>query len=106
VPNCAKSLRDQFSRKQAEKTSFLLKDLTEDAPFRQWDAVETLQIPALILANEVDPLHPLFLGEEIAAHLNWSTFKKVTPKYIDADQHKLEVQEHIRAFLSDIIHPG
>ncbi len=101
VPNCAKSLRDQFSREQAEKTYFLLKELTEDAPFTQWEAVEGLQIPALILANEQDPLHPLFMGEEIAAHLNLGTFKKVTPKYVDGDRHKFEVQEHIRSFLSD-----
>ena len=99
VPNCALSLRDQFGRKQADKTFFLLKDLTEDAPFREWDPIESLQIPTLVLANEKDPLHPLSMGEQIAGHLKQATFKRVTPKYINSDQHKLEVLDLIRSFL-------
>ena len=98
-PGMADSLASQFLHPRAEETVVRLEKIPLDSPGsdrRQWRAID---VPALVMANGRDVIHPLEYGVTLAREIPGARFKELTPKSISADQHREETQRFLEDFL-------
>ncbi|TIT86007.1 MAG: alpha/beta hydrolase, partial [Mesorhizobium sp.] len=58
-----------------------------------------LDIPALVIGNEIDAVHPLSTAYTIAAAIPDAVFAEITPKARDSAKHFGELHEQISSFL-------
>ncbi|MCB0611478.1 MAG: hypothetical protein KDD12_27390, partial [Lewinella sp.] len=73
--------------------------MIRDAPVADLNLLRSIRQPALILASERDPLHPLDFGIVLDQYLPDSRFVEVTSKYVDEVQHAREVLGYVREFV-------
>jgi sugar phosphate isomerase/epimerase/pimeloyl-ACP methyl ester carboxylesterase len=98
-PSSAQSLASQFLHPRAEEAVVRLEKIPLDAPGsdrRQWRAIT---VPALVLANGRDAIHPLEYGVALAREIPGAQFKELTPKSVSADLHQEETQRFLEEFL-------
>jgi sugar phosphate isomerase/epimerase/pimeloyl-ACP methyl ester carboxylesterase len=98
-PGNAGSLASQFLLPRAEETVVRLEKIPLDSPGpdrRQWRAIS---VPALVLANDHDPIHPLEYGVTLSREIPGAEFKELTPKFLSADRHREETQRFLEDFL-------
>ena len=57
-------------------------------------------MPALVLANRVDPIHPFDFGLELAELIPGAQFRELASKSIDKPLHQRQVQQFIAEFLT------
>ena len=58
-----------------------------------------LKIPALILGNRQDPIHPWSLAQSLSELIPGALLREVTPKSVGLDRHAADVQQAIDDFL-------
>ena len=58
-PAVAESLCEQFTKPNAVERSIRLERLPRDCPVDRWSIVESLTMPALVVGNEQDTVHPM-----------------------------------------------
>jgi pimeloyl-ACP methyl ester carboxylesterase len=97
-PAGASSLVKQFERPNAAESVDLLERLPADAPNRAAQAWTQLRIPTLILANDLDPVHPYGYGEVLARAIPGAVLTRITSKEIDARQHSQDIQQAVERF--------
>jgi pimeloyl-ACP methyl ester carboxylesterase len=102
APDTADSLTRQFEHPRAEETVPKLERLPNDAPIHDLAALSVINVPTLILANQVDPIHPYYYGEVLAGMLKGSTLKEITAKSVNKQRHVAETQQFIGEFLRTI----
>jgi len=95
----ANSLLAQFIHPRALETVAKLECIPQDAPNRDRTQWRSLTIPALILANRSDPIHPFEYGKALAQEIPGAQFRELTPKSINLGQYTQEV----RSFISDFL---
>ncbi len=98
-PDVAASLAGQFENPTVEETAFKFERIIRDAPCpdrREW---VNIKVPALILANRFDPIHPFEYGMEMARLIPGAEFQEITAKGVSLDQHNADVQRWIDSFL-------
>ena len=102
LPSAAKSILGQFTRDQGEATETILTRMVNDAPFENLSELHLIRQPAVVIANDDDPLHPLDMGKVIAKELPKAKFQKVTSRYMNNEKHTSEVRKIIASFLNQI----
>ena len=75
------------------------------APFQDVEQLSAIRVPARVLANGRDRVHPLEYGLLLAEHIPGAKFKEITDKDTDADAHREQMNACIRAFLREV-YPG
>ncbi len=100
VPNAAASVLGMFDRDQQIHTSEILKSMVGDHPCVQDPS--DITVPALIIGNEDDPLHPWEMAQTWHKILPKSQLLKVTSRYLDAEKHQNQVTEGIQNFINEI----
>ena len=98
-PSTAQSLVDQFREARAEEAVARLERIPTDTPIRnrrEWRAVE---VPALVLACERDPIHPYEYATELAAAIPNVTLCELTPKDVSREDHAADTRRAIANFL-------
>jgi len=100
------SLRGFFSREPVAVTTALLTRISRDGPGVTPEEVGRLRIPALVIGQALDPLHPLHYAEKLAAMIAGAHFGKVTPKADNPAQHIAECREALRGFLISLAPAG
>lgn len=98
-PATAQSFLGQFDYEHASETAAKLECLPADQPSDDRSEWKRITMPALIMANKSDPVHPFEYGLEYAAAIAQAEFKELTPKSINEEQHNKEVRENINAFI-------
>ena len=98
-PDAASSLLGQFDDPRAEETVVKLERIPRDAPCRSLSELEALSVPALVLANRQDPIHPYDYGETLARTIRGAEFRELTPKSVSKDLHAADVQRYLAEFL-------
>jgi pimeloyl-ACP methyl ester carboxylesterase len=68
-PESAPSVRGQFFEDDAVARRGRLVGIPNDVPIRNWKEVEALLMPALVVGNEPDLVHPLFYAVTWAKYL-------------------------------------
>lgn len=96
----AASLIGQFEHPRAEETAVKLERLAGDAPNRNRAEWSQIQVPTLILFNQLDPIHPAHYAETLVAHLPHAEVREVTAKSISVDRYTQDTQRFVTEFLS------
>jgi pimeloyl-ACP methyl ester carboxylesterase len=102
-PDAARSLCGQFEHPRAEETVVKLERIPHDTPSDDRRAWASIEVPALVMSNRQDPIHPFEYGQIIAAALPQAEFRELTPKSISVERHGQENQAFIEAFLKQYV---
>jgi pimeloyl-ACP methyl ester carboxylesterase len=104
--DAASSLLRQFEYPYVEETWQKFIRIPSDAPSSDRKKWENIQVPTLILANEMDPIHPFQYGELAAQTIPHAEFRELTPKSINAQVHTEQTQTYVSEFLEALIKGG
>ena len=102
-PGAAQAVLGQLNRDQNEHTAEILSAFTGDAPVREAGDLFNIGLPALIIATEADPMHPLAFGKKLSQVISTSVLKEAPSRYLDAEKHKRKVFESVQDFLTAIL---
>jgi pimeloyl-ACP methyl ester carboxylesterase len=105
-PDTAQSLRGQFTNHRAVAAVARLERLPADRPLADLRAAAAIQVPALVLAHQQDPIHRFAFGEALARAVPGARLVELTPKSIARERHAAEVQGCLEAFLSRSLASG
>jgi len=98
-PDVAHSLALQFESPQAEETAFKFERIITDAPNRDPKEWQSIRVPALVLANRQDPIHPYEFGAILAQSIPGAELREITSKSVSLERHGADVQKHLGEFL-------
>ena len=98
----AESLCQQFRSPNAYERRARLRGIPNDAPIADWQNIEQLDIPALVVGNEPDPTHPLEFAKVWAKHLPQGRFIQIPAKIESVEDHTKAFQSHLLAFLKSL----
>ncbi len=99
-PDCAKSLLGQFEQPRAEECAARLARLVVQTPCHDRELYWTIKVPALVLGNRQDPIHPWNIAETLAGLIPAAELREITPKSVSLEQHAADVQQAVDAFLA------
>jgi pimeloyl-ACP methyl ester carboxylesterase len=99
APDNLASLLSYFDRPEAKSFAQVLADIAADEPGVSERDAAALDIPALVIGNEIDAVHPLSTAYALAAAIPNAIFAEVTPKARDSAKHFAELHEQISFFL-------
>jgi pimeloyl-ACP methyl ester carboxylesterase len=102
APDVAKSLSAQFEHPRAEETVAKLECLPNDVPITGLAQLAAINVPTMILATRVDPVHPFEYATVLAQALPGAISRELTPKSISRERHTLETQQTIGEFLQQL----
>ena len=102
APDNYVSLLSFFQRADASGTADLLADIAADGPGVTEDQAATLRLPALVIGQTQDEVHPIALARELARAIPGAVFAEVAPKGIDKARHLAELHDRLGAFLLGI----
>lgn len=74
-------------------------DIPKDRPIKSKSELTNLTIPALILANNYDVIHPMEYSLFYARNMKNASYYELTPKTVDAEKHKSEIDDYINTFI-------
>jgi len=95
----ANALEGQFTHPRAVETVVKLEQIPVDAPSFNRQEWKSIQVPTLVLANRMDPIHPFEYGEVLVQNIPSAEFRKLTPKSVNLKRHGEDVQRFIEEFL-------
>lgn len=101
APAVVESMLSFFTHPRAEELMVVMEQLTDDAPCRDLRELARIAVPALVLGNRQDPVHPLEFATTLAAAIPGATFAELTAKSVSAEQHQQDVQRQITQFLHE-----
>jgi pimeloyl-ACP methyl ester carboxylesterase len=105
-PDCARSLLGQFESPRALECVARLERLASDRLCDDLTAYSSILVPALILGNHQDPIHPWFLAARLAQIIPAAEMREITPKSVSIDRHAADVQLAVDGFLTNRFLPG
>lgn len=94
------SLLGQFNYPYVRETSMKFVKLPKDCPNDDRNAWRNLKMPTLILASQLDPIHPYAYGLLLSEHIPNAQFIEVTSKTINNKQHNHDSYDAIKNFLN------
>lgn len=98
-PDTAASLRGQITEPRAVDAVARLERLPRDRPVAALRDAAAIRVPALVLAHDQDPIHPLAFGVALARTVPGARLVRLTPKAVDRSRHAAEVQHALAGFL-------
>ncbi|TIN49958.1 MAG: alpha/beta hydrolase, partial [Mesorhizobium sp.] len=99
APDNLASLLGYFDRPDAKGFAQVLADIASDGPGVSDRDVAALDIPALVVGNPMDAVHPLSSAYTLAAAMPHAVFAEITPKARNSARHFIELHEQISSFL-------
>ncbi len=98
-PEVATSFAQQFLNERAEETALKLGRIIQDSPHPDRAAWARVRVPALVLGNDRDPVHPIEYAQELARAIPGAEFREITSKAVSLNQHNADVQREVEEFL-------
>lgn len=98
----AQAIMDQFDRPCTVERSARLRNIPRDCPIRNWEEVQQLEMPALVVGNDQDLVHPLCYAQRWAAQLRDAKFVQVPSRPKDFKNHARAFREHLAQFLASV----
>ena len=102
-PDNALSLQAFFTQANPDNTVQLLSHIAKDAP-AVGDLISTITVPALIIANDQEFVHPLEYALTLKSKLAHAQLRIITSKTIDAHAYREEFARSLREFLLGLEH--
>lgn len=105
-PDVANSLSLQFQNPRAEESALKLERIIRDSPHPDRRAWAAVRVPALVLGNRLDPIHPFEYAEELARIIPGAELREITSKSVSLAQHNADVQRWLGEFLGRLQKPA
>lgn len=105
APAMADSLCQQFSADRAYERRARLKQIPAASPIEHWQQVAGLRMPALVVGNRTDPIHPFEFAETWARRLPRAQLVEIPSKSENPAEHQRVFQRHFTRFLSTLANP-
>jgi pimeloyl-ACP methyl ester carboxylesterase len=102
-PPVADSLREQFTKPLAAERRGRLMRMPNSSPLQNWSEVEKLDVPALVIGTNQDPVHPWSYAEQWAEHLNYAELVKIVSKAEDPEAYRVTFRKAFYDFLPSLI---
>jgi len=102
APDNLASLLSFFDRADPDGTAHLLADIAADGPGVTPAQVARLRVPALVVGQARDEVHPIQLARALADAIPGATFAEVVPKASDKARHLADLRDRLGAFLLEI----
>jgi pimeloyl-ACP methyl ester carboxylesterase len=99
-PAVADSILQQFDKPFAMERRARLRRIPEDCPVRSWEEAKRISVPALVVGNAEDPMHPLAFAEQWAEHLPNATLAIIPSKSASEAEHTAGFRRALGKFLS------
>lgn len=99
APDNLASLLGYFDRPDAAQFAEILANIAADGPGVSANNAAALTVPALIIGNALDAVHPLSAARTLAAAIPGAVFAEVSPKSLDSNRHFAELHTQITTFL-------
>jgi pimeloyl-ACP methyl ester carboxylesterase len=101
-PEAAKSLLGLFAKRNMEALTFPFRFIPASTPYDSSNELEVLDVPALVLANRDDPLHPFACADTLAAALPQAHLCEFASKSQSVEEHKRQFRDHVSKFLAGL----
>ena len=102
-PAVAQSFLGYFDYHYAEITTAKYILMPADRPCGDRRLWQTIKTPVLVMANSMDPVHPIEYGKTLADNIKQAEFKELTSKSINSNQHIRDVQQYLETFLKQYL---
>jgi pimeloyl-ACP methyl ester carboxylesterase len=99
APDNLASLLGYFDRPDAISFAQVLANIAADGPGVAERDAAALDVPALVIGNGIDAVHPQSTAYALAAAIPDAIFAEVTPKARDSAKHFAELHQQIGSFL-------
>ena len=97
-PDVARSLAGQFDDPRVEETVAKFMRIITDKPCENLEQLRSIRVPTLVLANDLDPIHPLEFGPLLTKFIPGAQFRQITAKSVSIAAHERDVQEALEEF--------
>lgn len=101
-PPAAQSVRGLLARRQARESAAVLGAMVADRPFERLDVLGRIACDALVIANDGDPLHPIYIGQALAATLHRARLAMIPSRYLAPTEHVTALRGEVRQFLDHL----
>ncbi len=102
APDNLTSLKSFFSRKPITTTSALLRNISVDGPGVTRNDLANIKVRTLIIATELDFIHPMAPAEALHAAIPFSSLIRITPKAVDKSRYLSEFQSTLLNFFETV----
>jgi pimeloyl-ACP methyl ester carboxylesterase len=101
-PGTADSLRTLL--RDADEATLLAtyRHIPVSTPVDCMDRLRMLRVPALVIGNRNDPIHPFAFAEAWARMLPGSRFQEIVSRFEDADNHTSQFRAAVTEYLLDL----
>lgn len=96
---CANSVLGQLSRPYPSLAAQTLIGMNSCAPVDTVEGIKSVQTETLVLGSEHDPLHPLYIAQQLAEWMPNAKFVQVPSRYEEPTEHKKALNEELRKFI-------
>jgi pimeloyl-ACP methyl ester carboxylesterase len=101
-PSGAASLLDQFDKPSAADRVRRLVEIPASTPFREFDELTRLDVPALVIGAPRDPLHPLGIAEQWADRLPNARYLRISSRDDDPLRHVSDLRRGVDDFVASL----
>jgi pimeloyl-ACP methyl ester carboxylesterase len=101
-PGTADSLRTLLREADEERLLATYRNIPVSAPVDSMDRLRTLRLPALVVGNRNDPIHPFEFAEAWARALPASRFQEIVSRFENAGKHTRQFRAAVTEYLADL----
>jgi len=91
-------LLGQFEDPDVNETACKFERIIRDRPCDKLEQLGSIRVPTLVLANDLDPIHPLEFGRILTGSIPGAQFRQITSKSVSVEKHERDVQEALEQF--------
>jgi pimeloyl-ACP methyl ester carboxylesterase len=97
-PDNAASLCSFFARRDEQSTIQLLSRIPKDGPGVSLQEIATIDLPALVIANREEYVHPIAYASQLSELIPNATLQMITSKTVDKALYRSQFREALAAF--------
>ncbi len=101
-PEAAHALMQNLENARDSSVATTYRSILSSVPFKDFSDLASIRVPALVLANHDDPIHPFELAESLAAGIPGATFREFPSKHRGAVEHQQGFRLTVAEFLRNL----
>ncbi|HWB86181.1 MAG TPA: alpha/beta hydrolase [Bryobacteraceae bacterium] len=101
-PQAMESLRSVVQRADGERLAAAYRHIARSTPFDSLDELSRINVPALVLGSNADPVHPFSMAEAWARALPGAQLIEIPSRYKEPEAYIDGFREAVGSFLSGL----
>lgn len=103
TPGAAAAVLDMTRGRRSASVAPLLPAIVGDQPFSSLDELAQLRCPAVVLGNDLDPLHPPALAKTLASAIPGASYAHLPSRYLDPAAYQSALASELRALQTELL---